>query len=97
MALVKKDMPVLLFVPKDVSTKSFDVIAEDFITRGAKVISIGKSYKGGIALPAIDSLPPELSVICMIQAFYKLVNRLSLEQGFNPDMPPSLKKVTETI
>ena len=97
MALVKKDMPVLLFVPKDVSTKSFDVVAEDFITRGAKVISIGKSYQGGITLLTIDSLSPELSVICMIQTFYKLVNRLSIERGFNPDMPPSLRKITETI
>ncbi|PHZ84771.1 SIS domain-containing protein [Paremcibacter congregatus] len=97
MALVEKNMPVLLFVPQDASTKSFDVIAEDFIQRGAKVISVGKSYRGAVVLPTIDGLAPELSVICMIQTFYKLVNRLSLERGLNPDSPPSLRKVTETV
>ena len=97
MALIKKDFPILLFVPNDASTDSFDKIAKDFIDRGAKVISAGKAYEGGITLPTVQSVHPSLSVICMIQSFYKMINSLALARGYDPDSPPFLKKVTETI
>jgi glucosamine--fructose-6-phosphate aminotransferase (isomerizing) len=31
------------------------------------------------------------------QSFYRLVNALSLERGRDPDRPPNLSKVTETL
>jgi glucosamine--fructose-6-phosphate aminotransferase (isomerizing) len=32
-----------------------------------------------------------------IQAFYRAANALSLRRGFDPDRPPLLAKVTETV
>lgn len=97
MALIKKDFPIFMFVPNDRSVESFDKAAKDFIARGAKVISVGKQYKGGITLPTVEFSHPELDVICMIQSFYKMVNKLSLIRGYNPDIPPFLKKETITL
>lgn len=97
MAIIKKYFPIFMFVPNDRSSESFDLAASEFIDRGAKVITVGKSYKGAVSLPTVDVELPELNVICMIQSFYKLMNQLSLDRGYNPDVPPFLKKVTETV
>jgi glucosamine--fructose-6-phosphate aminotransferase (isomerizing) len=32
-----------------------------------------------------------------VQAFYKAINALALRRGHNPDLPPHLNKVTETV
>jgi len=32
-----------------------------------------------------------------IQSFYRMANELSLARGHNPDTPPHLSKVTETL
>jgi glucosamine--fructose-6-phosphate aminotransferase (isomerizing) len=33
----------------------------------------------------------------MVQSFYRMVNALALARGGNPDHPPYLNKVTETV
>jgi glucosamine--fructose-6-phosphate aminotransferase (isomerizing) len=33
----------------------------------------------------------------MIQSFYRLAATLAVARGFNPDVPPHLRKVTETM
>jgi len=32
-----------------------------------------------------------------VQSFYRAINALALRRGFNPDLPPHLNKVTETV
>ena len=51
---------------------------------------------GAIHLPqpaAAAAIEPMLQ----IQAFYRAANALSLRRGFDPDRPPHLAKVTETL
>jgi glucosamine--fructose-6-phosphate aminotransferase (isomerizing) len=38
-----------------------------------------------------------LQPIALIQSFYRMANALSLARGFDPDSPPHLRKVTETV
>jgi glucosamine--fructose-6-phosphate aminotransferase (isomerizing) len=33
----------------------------------------------------------------IIQSFYRMVNALAVARGFDPDRPPHLRKVTETV
>jgi glucosamine--fructose-6-phosphate aminotransferase (isomerizing) len=33
----------------------------------------------------------------MVQSFYAMVNAISVKRGYDPDHPPMLQKVTETI
>jgi glucosamine--fructose-6-phosphate aminotransferase (isomerizing) len=35
--------------------------------------------------------------LLIIQSFYRAASVLSLRRGFNPDVPPHLNKVTETV
>lgn len=47
-------------------------------------------------LPSIEA-HPALEPLLLIQSFYRLVNHLSVARGFDPDRPPHLNKVTETL
>ena len=40
---------------------------------------------------------PAIEPLLMIQSFYGLANKLALARGLNPDAPPHLRKVTETL
>jgi glucosamine--fructose-6-phosphate aminotransferase (isomerizing) len=33
----------------------------------------------------------------MAQSFYRMVNDLAIARGMDPDRPPNLRKVTETL
>jgi glucosamine--fructose-6-phosphate aminotransferase (isomerizing) len=35
--------------------------------------------------------------LLIIQSFYRATAALALRRGFNPDVPPHLAKVTETV
>ena len=35
--------------------------------------------------------------LLMIQSFYRLANALAVARGLDPDRPPHLRKVTETV
>ncbi len=51
---------------------------------------------GGGDLPAIAA-HPAIEPILMIQSFYRMASALALARGCNPDSPPHLNKVTETL
>ena len=38
-----------------------------------------------------------LDPVCQIASFYRAVEALARSRGLNPDAPPLLKKITETI
>ncbi|PHS21668.1 MAG: iron dicitrate transport regulator FecR [Robiginitomaculum sp.] len=97
MTLVKKGFPVLLFSAHDETQTSIDDVATAFLARGAKVFSAGHDYENALNLPVADCETPELRPIVFIQSFYNFVNALSLRRGYNPDAPPFLNKVTETL
>jgi glucosamine--fructose-6-phosphate aminotransferase (isomerizing) len=35
--------------------------------------------------------------LCQVQSFYMAVHRLAVARGLDPDAPPHLRKVTETV
>ena len=35
--------------------------------------------------------------IALVQSFYRLANGLAVARGLDPDRPPHLRKVTETV
>jgi glucosamine--fructose-6-phosphate aminotransferase (isomerizing) len=40
---------------------------------------------------------PELAPILLVQSAYRLIAELAVRRGFDPDRPPHLRKVTETV
>ncbi|MEE7548625.1 iron dicitrate transport regulator FecR, partial [Xanthomonas sp. Kuri4-1] len=48
-------------------------------------------------LPLVDAPHPACAPLLTIQSFYRAINALALLRGHNPDLPPHLNKVTETV
>jgi glucosamine--fructose-6-phosphate aminotransferase (isomerizing) len=96
MALVNRGFPILAFSQGDETRSSIEAVAKDFAGRGARVLLAGGHVAGAIALPTIAS-HPVIEPMLMIQSFYRLAARLARARGFDPDVPPHLRKVTETV
>ncbi|UAL13001.1 SIS domain-containing protein [Caulobacter segnis] len=101
MALVKDGFPALVFAQNDESRASVDAMAKGLSERGADVLlAAPKGMEGDEAgvptLPTV-SAHPVLEPILMIQSFYRMANALSVARGYDPDSPPHLNKVTETV
>jgi glucosamine--fructose-6-phosphate aminotransferase (isomerizing) len=94
MALVEPQFPVLVFAQGDVSEPGVVDLARSLRAREAQVLLAGADDPG--ALPFVRT-HPILQPIALIQSFYRLANALSLARGFDPDRPPHLRKVTETL
>ena len=98
MALVGKDFPVLAFSQNDQSRTGVDELVAEFVSRGAEIMLAGggRAQAGVMQLPTL-SAHPVIEPILYVQSFYKMVNALALARGFDPDRPPHLNKITETV
>lgn len=96
MALVGPDFPVLVLPPFDRAAAGLDRTLASFADRGARFAVAGGAFDGALMLPIAPDLHPVIAPIAMIQSFYRFVNALSVERGYDPDRPPMLRKVTET-
>lgn len=97
MALIGPDFPVLAFAQDDDTGSGTAAVAEEFRARGAPVWVSRPGASGPGTLPLPPTPHPACTPILTVQAFYGAVNALSLARGFNPDVPPHLNKVTETV
>ncbi|TKR29376.1 SIS domain-containing protein [Luteimonas gilva] len=93
MALVGPGFPVLAFAQPDETGAGTLALAEEFRARGAPVWVA--SEKGD--LPLASSPHPACAPLLAVQSFYRVINALALRRGHNPDVPPHLNKVTETV
>ena len=97
MAIVKAGFPVLVFSQNDATREGIADIVHDFAARGATVMTAGFKADGAIPLPYVTDADAVIEPILFIQSFYKMANALALARGYNPDEPPHLNKVTETV
>jgi glucosamine--fructose-6-phosphate aminotransferase (isomerizing) len=93
MALVGPGFPVLAFAQPDETGAGTRALVAEFRGRGAQVwLADGE---GDLALQ--QGVHPACAPLLTIQSFYRAINALALRRGFNPDLPPHLNKVTETV
>jgi glucosamine--fructose-6-phosphate aminotransferase (isomerizing) len=93
MAIVGKAFHVLALGGTDRAAASVRATAEEFRGRGATVLLADPA---GRSLPAIAG-HAAIEPILMIQSFYRMASALAMARGHNPDSPPHLNKVTETL
>lgn len=93
MALVGPGFPVLCFAQPDETEAGTLALAQEFRGRGAQVWLA--SAHGD--LPLVAAPHPACAPLITIQSFYRALNALALRRGHNPDVPPHLNKVTETV
>lgn len=96
MALVGPDFPLLVFRQSDETEASVDELVRDVTARGADVLVAGAAPAGAVGLPTVGH-HPALEPMLQIQSFYRAAVSLSVARGFDPDRPPHLAKVTETV
>lgn len=96
MALVRAGFPVLAFSQSDETRQGIETLAAEFAERKATVLVAGANVRNGVSLPTIAA-HPVIEPMLMILSFYRMVATLAVERGFNPDVPPHLRKVTETV
>jgi glutamine---fructose-6-phosphate transaminase (isomerizing) len=96
MALVRAHFPLLLFTQDDESRPGVTQLASELATRGADVLVAGAEVAGTTVLPSLAA-HPVIEPLLLAQSFYAMANALSLARGRDPDRPPHLSKVTETV
>jgi glutamine---fructose-6-phosphate transaminase (isomerizing) len=96
MRLVGPGFPVLLLGQDDETLESVAELATAFADRGATVLSAGCGAVPGIRLPSLTA-HPAVQPVLLVQSFYRLANTLAIARGNDPDHPPHLRKVTETL
>jgi glucosamine--fructose-6-phosphate aminotransferase (isomerizing) len=71
-------------------------LAAELTQRGVPVLLAGARAAGATVLPTIDAIP-ELAPILLVQSAYRMIDALAARRGLDPDRPPHLRKITETV
>lgn len=95
-ALVREGFPILAFAQGDETAAGMADILFRLAEKGAAVLSAGATSPQASALPTLRA-HPALQPMLSIQSFYRAANRLALLRGCDPDRPPNLSKITETV
>lgn len=96
MALVRAHFPLLIFTQDDESRAGVVQLANELAARGAAVLIAGADVAQATVLPT-EAAHPVIEPLLHAQSFYRMANALSLARGRDPDRPPNLSKVTETL
>ena len=96
-AIVQAQFPVLALAVEDAAQTHVVATAERLAAQGADVFVTGAAAAGATTLPAAPALHPLVDPLVTAVAFYAFVETLSRRRGYDPDTPPHLRKVTETL
>jgi glucosamine--fructose-6-phosphate aminotransferase (isomerizing) len=98
MTLASRDFPVLALSQRDASLPGMAELIDGLVARGVPVAAAGPAARPGtLVLPMADGLQPFAAPIAAVQSFYPLAERVARMRGHDPDHPPHLRKVTETL
>lgn len=98
LTLAAPDFPVLAVVQQDEAFQSIADLTAVLVSRGVPVVAAGPTPGGGCLSLACDGdLNPFVMPIPLIQSFYPLAESIARQRGRDPDAPPFLTKVTETL
>jgi len=93
-AAINRTTPVLVLRQRDETCKANDELVDDLREAGHRVFVAGGPEKG---LPWIGDDHPALDPIAMLLPTYMAVEGAARAQGLDPDRPPHLSKVTQTL
>ncbi len=95
-ALVRRNYPILLFIPTDAAAEGMRQLCCDLDAKGATLLIADTIATVGIALPVLPAEQPEADAVCLLQSFYLMVVALGDRLGVDIDKPPHLQKITRT-
>jgi glutamine---fructose-6-phosphate transaminase (isomerizing) len=94
--LLGAGFPALLFAQRDATQAGVEALGSELARRGVPVMIAGAPADGAIVLPTVLATA-EIAPILLVQSAYRLIAALAVRRGFDPDHPPHLRKVTETV
>jgi glucosamine--fructose-6-phosphate aminotransferase (isomerizing) len=95
--MVERGYPVLVLAARDASEPSVAGLADQLAAQGAMTFASSARIAAARHLPFAVSGHPLTDALVLIVSFYGFIEALSRRRGFDPDKPPHLKKVTETL
>jgi glucosamine--fructose-6-phosphate aminotransferase (isomerizing) len=95
-ALLRKGFPALLLAQRDGTRPGIEALAVELVRRGVPVLLAGTQAAGSISLPSVE-VAAELAPILLVQSAYRMIASLAVRRGLDPDRPPHLHKITETV
>ena len=96
-AIVQAKFPVLALGVNDAALPQLINTAERLAAQGADVFLTGGHATGATTLPSVANLHPLTAPLVLIAGFYHFIEALARRRGFDPDTPPHLRKVTQTV
>ncbi|MBS0611720.1 MAG: SIS domain-containing protein [Proteobacteria bacterium] len=95
-ALPGRDFPALVLAQDDAALPGLTALAAELAGRGVPTLIAGAHAAGAIELPTLR-VPGVLAPIALAPSLYRLLVQLAIARGHDPDRPPHLRKVTETL
>jgi glucosamine--fructose-6-phosphate aminotransferase (isomerizing) len=96
MALAQDGFPALILSQDDETRPGIKELVDALAANGADILLAGFDDPRATNLGWLPAYPA-LQPILFLQSFYRMAESLSRARGLNPDHPPHLNKVTETI
>jgi glucosamine--fructose-6-phosphate aminotransferase (isomerizing) len=95
--IVEAGFPILTLASRDAAEAGVAEITDRLARQGATAYATTDRVTAATRLPFMPSGHPITDALTLIVSFYVFVERLSILRGFDPDRPPHLNKVTQTI
>jgi glutamine---fructose-6-phosphate transaminase (isomerizing) len=96
--IIGPGFPVLAFAPADAARPGFFDALDRLAAFGAAPLVVDvEQHRRWPTLVAPDGGHPLLTPIAALHAFYRVAEATARRRGRDPDQPPHLKKVTETL
>jgi glucosamine--fructose-6-phosphate aminotransferase (isomerizing) len=96
--IIGPGFPVLAFAPADAARSGFFDTLDRLAAFGAAPLLVDiEPHERWPTMVALDGGHPLLTPIVALHAFYRVAEAVARRRGRDPDQPPHLKKVTETL
>ncbi len=96
-SIVTQGYPVLGLAARDAAEASVADMAHKLAGQGARAFLTSDRPGPAARLPFAATGHPITDPLSLIVSFYGFVEALARHRGLNPDQPPMLRKVTETV
>jgi glutamine---fructose-6-phosphate transaminase (isomerizing) len=96
--IIEPGFPVLAFAPADAAREGFFDALDRLASFGAAPLVVDyEAHPRWQTVVALDGGHPLLTPIVALHAFYRVAEATARRRGRDPDQPPHLRKVTETL
>lgn len=95
--IVGEGFPVIALAARDAAEEAMVDTIERIVEQGAIAFATTEKANGATLLPYVATGHPLTDPLVPIASFYAFIEGFARHRGLNPDSPPHLRKITETV